>query len=203
MDRVRQRRPDHPHLELAVPHLRQRAHGAQPLRHVCPVPPEGRPGEPLFESAAARDKLRHTSAAGCWLTVFFLRRVFTATDSGLVTIHVIRFLLPCHLLPPSTSYGLDAAAQVVSASLDQTVRVWDISGLRKKTVSPGGDDVLRLPQVPLQGLHLPCKPPRSLVACVRALHTLHGHELLSDAARPSVKLRGVRQVGEMLSLGLH
>lgn len=36
---------------------------------------------------------------------------------------------------------------VVSASLDQTVRVWDISGLRKKTVSPGTEDVLRLPQV--------------------------------------------------------
>ena len=41
---------------------------------------------------------------------------------------------------------------VVSASLDQTVRVWDISGLRKKTVAPGGDDVLRLPQV---SMHLP------------------------------------------------
>lgn len=26
---------------------------------------------------------------------------------------------------------------VVSASLDQTVRVWDMSGLRKKTVAPG------------------------------------------------------------------
>ena len=38
---------------------------------------------------------------------------------------------------------------VVSASLDQTVRVWDISGLRKKTVAPGGEDVLRLPQVSL------------------------------------------------------
>jgi WD40 repeat protein len=38
---------------------------------------------------------------------------------------------------------------VASASLDQTVRVWDISGLRKKTVSPGGEDVLRLPQVQL------------------------------------------------------
>lgn len=36
---------------------------------------------------------------------------------------------------------------VVSASLDQTVRVWDIAGLRKKTVAPGGDDVLRLPQM--------------------------------------------------------
>ncbi|GLI66143.1 hypothetical protein VaNZ11_009877 [Volvox africanus] len=36
---------------------------------------------------------------------------------------------------------------VVSASLDQTVRVWDISGLRKKTVAPGGEDVLRLPQM--------------------------------------------------------
>ena len=38
----------------------------------------------------------------------------------------------------------------MSASLDQTVRVWDISGLRKKTVAPGGDDVLRLPQVSLR-----------------------------------------------------
>ena len=36
---------------------------------------------------------------------------------------------------------------VVSASLDQTVRVWDISGLRKKTVAPGGEDVMRMPQV--------------------------------------------------------
>lgn len=36
---------------------------------------------------------------------------------------------------------------VVSASLDQTVRVWDIGGLRKKTVAPGGEDMLRLPQV--------------------------------------------------------
>ncbi len=36
---------------------------------------------------------------------------------------------------------------VVSASLDQTVRVWDIGGLRKKSVAPGGDDMLRLPQV--------------------------------------------------------
>lgn len=35
---------------------------------------------------------------------------------------------------------------VVSASLDQTVRVWDISGLRKKNVSPAGEDMLRLPQ---------------------------------------------------------
>ena len=36
---------------------------------------------------------------------------------------------------------------VVSASLDQTVRVWDIAGLRKKTVAPGSEDVLRMPQV--------------------------------------------------------
>ncbi|PNW73616.1 hypothetical protein CHLRE_13g565850v5 [Chlamydomonas reinhardtii] len=36
---------------------------------------------------------------------------------------------------------------VVSASLDQTVRVWDIGGLRKKTVAPGGEDVLRMPQM--------------------------------------------------------
>lgn len=33
---------------------------------------------------------------------------------------------------------------VASASLDQTVRIWDISGLRKKNVSPGaGSDVGR------------------------------------------------------------
>lgn len=39
---------------------------------------------------------------------------------------------------------------VVSASLDQTVRVWDIGGLRKKTVAPGaggGEDSMRVPQV--------------------------------------------------------
>lgn len=52
-------------------------------------------------------------------------------------------VLEAHILP------LHAIADdlVASASLDQTVRVWDISGLRKKTVSPGGEDVLRLPQV--------------------------------------------------------
>ncbi len=50
-------------------------------------------------------------------------------------------------VPWRRGYCMVALAQVVSASLDQTVRVWDISGLRKKTVSPGGDDVLRLPQV--------------------------------------------------------
>lgn len=44
---------------------------------------------------------------------------------------------------------------MASASLDQTVRVWDIGGLRKKNAAPGGggggpgggDDMLRLPQV--------------------------------------------------------
>ena len=42
---------------------------------------------------------------------------------------------------------------VVSASLDQTVRVWDIGGLRKKNVAPMGDDALRLSQVlPVCGL---------------------------------------------------
>ena len=41
---------------------------------------------------------------------------------------------------------------VVSASLDQTVRLWDISGLRKKSYTPGSgsaapdDDILKLPQ---------------------------------------------------------
>jgi coatomer protein complex subunit alpha (xenin) len=36
----------------------------------------------------------------------------------------------------------------VSASLDQTVRVWDISGLRKKNITPGGgpEDMMRIPQ---------------------------------------------------------
>jgi coatomer protein complex subunit alpha (xenin) len=38
------------------------------------------------------------------------------------------------------------AAFHVKESLDQTVRVWDISGLRKKTVSPA-DDMIRLPQM--------------------------------------------------------
>ena len=36
---------------------------------------------------------------------------------------------------------------VVSASLDQTVRVWDIGGLRKKNVAPMGEEGLRLSQV--------------------------------------------------------
>ncbi|KAF6256969.1 COPI alpha subunit C-terminus-domain-containing protein [Scenedesmus sp. NREL 46B-D3] len=39
---------------------------------------------------------------------------------------------------------------IASASLDQTVRVWDISGLRKKSVAPSGDEMLRLPQMNLQ-----------------------------------------------------
>lgn len=43
---------------------------------------------------------------------------------------------------------------VVSASLDQTVRVWDIAGLRKKTVAPGGEDVMRMPQVVFTGTSL-------------------------------------------------
>ena len=30
---------------------------------------------------------------------------------------------------------------IVSASLDQTARVWDISGLRKKNVAPGHDSL--------------------------------------------------------------
>jgi coatomer protein complex subunit alpha (xenin) len=50
-----------------------------------------------------------------------------------------------------TSVGLVLTLQedlVVPSSLDQTVRVWDIGGLRKKSVAPGGgEDMLRLPQV--------------------------------------------------------
>ena len=37
---------------------------------------------------------------------------------------------------------------VASASLDQTIRIWDVSGLRKKTVAPGSgglDEHLRTP----------------------------------------------------------
>ena len=30
---------------------------------------------------------------------------------------------------------------MASASLDQTVRIWDISGLRKKTVAPGAQGI--------------------------------------------------------------
>lgn len=30
---------------------------------------------------------------------------------------------------------------VASASLDQTIRIWDISGLRKKTVAPGAGGI--------------------------------------------------------------
>ena len=62
--------------------------------------------------------------------------------------------------------------QVVSASLDQTVRVWDISGLRKKTVSPGGDDVLRLPQVSV--MHSINEHPLACIAR-RCLYTSYPH----------------------------
>ena len=41
VDRVRVRRPDHPHLELAVPLLHLRPHGPQSLRHVRGLPPQG------------------------------------------------------------------------------------------------------------------------------------------------------------------
>ena len=66
---------------------------------------------------------------------------------------------------------------VVSASLDQTVRVWDISGLRKKTVAPGGEDVLRLPQV----------------RCMRpAAHcTALSHVLPPPQSLPAVSLAGL------------
>ena len=33
---------------------------------------------------------------------------------------------------------------VVSASLDQTVRIWDISGLRKKNTAPSGNVLSRI-----------------------------------------------------------
>ena len=61
---------------------------------------------------------------------------------------------------------------MVSSSLDQTVRVWDIGGLRKKSVAPGGgEDMLRLPQVCLfgrlapgerTGLGLYCQPAKAM-----------------------------------------
>ena len=41
--------------------------------------------------------------------------------------------------------GEEKAVRVrVLASLDQTVRVWDIGGLRKRNVAPVGDGALRL-----------------------------------------------------------
>ncbi len=62
---------------------------------------------------------------------------------------------------------------VVSSSLDQTVRVWDIGGLKKKTVS-GGDDMLRLPQVSARALWWAgtllvglCKPARAWPAAAQ------------------------------------
>lgn len=43
MDCVSVRRPDDPHLELAVPHLHCGADGAQSLRHVRHLSSQGRP----------------------------------------------------------------------------------------------------------------------------------------------------------------
>jgi hypothetical protein len=59
---------------------------------------------------------------------------------------------------------------VVSASLDQTVRVWDIGGLRKKTVAPTGDDAVRIPQV---------RPARQLTRAIALLTSTRqvGHDL--------------------------
>jgi len=95
-----------------------------------------------------------------WLCVYSVRlcHVVMWPTECLVTIDGTLLFPPCPRTATSSHYDPDAPAQVVSASLDQTVRVWDISGLRKKTVSPGGDDVLRLPQVLLQRLHPLCKP---------------------------------------------
>lgn len=48
---------------------------------------------------------------------------------------------------PPPAHRLPSPARPPAASLDQTVRVWDISGLRKKGAAPGADDALRMPQV--------------------------------------------------------
>ena len=101
LDCVGLRRPDHPHLELAEPHLHKRAHRSP----ACPVQ-----SQPLL--------LQISLSLGAGHNHYVMCAGFHAKDD-----------------------------LVVSASLDQTVRVWDISGLRKKTVAPGGEDVLRLPQV--------------------------------------------------------
>ena len=78
---------------------------------------------------------------------------------------------------------------MVSASLDQTVRVWDISGLRKKTVAPGGDDVLRLPQVRMHSRHL----RRALIRfCSTCLEILSGglyHSSVGQCMAPQYMLQ--------------
>ena len=74
---------------------------------------------------------------------------------------------------------------VVSASLDQTVRVWDISGLRKKTVAPSGEDSLRLPHVSSpspQALVQPAEYSKVDVSVPATMTTL---------GLPSIPFRGV------------
>ena len=90
-------------------------------------------------------------------------------------------------------------AQVVSASLDQTVRVWDISGLRKKTVSPGGDDVLRLPQVPSRRFHPLGSPHFSFESLVSTAVQQHAASLMALSAM--VKLRGLAWWARNAGLG--
>ena len=90
---------------------------------------------------------------------------------------------------------------VVSASLDQTVRVWDISGLRKKTVAPGGEDVLRLPQVRAR------RAPAAVQTCWSLLSAAQGlraqvlgplHARPRRYKRPWLRCRRSGQTGDLL-----
>ena len=73
---------------------------------------------------------------------------------------------------------------VVSSSLDQTVRVWDIGGLRKKSAAPGSDDMLRLPQVSVDGLcSVPLPAPlRSALCCLQCLEAREAHTVIHSLA---------------------
>jgi coatomer protein complex subunit alpha (xenin) len=63
---------------------------------------------------------------------------------------------------------------VASASLDQTIRVWDISGLRKKTVAPGSSGFDSHPHRPGGGPSASTDLFGTADAIVK--HVLEGHD---------------------------
>ena len=106
-------------MELAVSLLYMHSHRSQPLRELCP----------------------------CYLTLLYLLfKLFSIsfymnTFSLSPNNHIDSTLLlyPLYLDPQVMCAQFHPKKDLVaSASLDQTVRIWDISGLRKKTVAPSG-----------------------------------------------------------------